>query len=273
MAIQDALSKKTGFSPPEELSHLVAEFEKKTGNFADALELLGDYLGLFFCDSMDCRGYESTPIEFFPFLQSGGDGEMYGYVIHAPEIHGKDYPLANFIPGDNDGVIHVGNSTVAAFENLISYAHTESEFADIDLPWLATLNIKPDATKADQVRLFIDEECVRPIPSIPPDYKHVMTSDGIGVVAQASQFGEQKLRAWTDEDGLEDFIAEADAAMRAEAWGAVLHTLKEAWWLKYWDAQQAGKQRKMKDRLVTAYGKLGKNLLAETMKSAFDWVK
>jgi hypothetical protein len=100
-----------------------------------------------------------------------------------------------------------------------------------------------------------------------------MTGDGVGVLAPVAQFGRKQLRAWTYDDAVDDFITEADAAMQAKVWGAALYSLKEAWWHKYWDAQRAGKQREIRDRMIEVYGNLGKTLLAETMRSVFDWVK
>lgn len=72
---------------------------------------------------------------------------------------------------------------------------------------------------------------------------------------------------------MKHFIGEADAAGAANLWGTALYHLKEAWWLKYWDAQKEGKQKQLKERMVLAYEKLGKRLLAETMNTAFKWIE
>lgn len=83
---------------------------------------------------------------------------------------------------------HIGNTTRCAIENLISYAHADHGFPDIDLAWLKGLGIVPDASKAKQVRLMVDGQYVRPAPEVPRDWRHVMTGDGVGVVAHQSQF-------------------------------------------------------------------------------------
>ena len=76
------LENRIGFAVPADLVRIVDAFIERSGDADKGLYLLEDYLGLGTgIGSADVgRGYEATPIEFFPFLYTGGDGEMYGYV-------------------------------------------------------------------------------------------------------------------------------------------------------------------------------------------------
>lgn len=272
MSLQDELSKHMGFHLPHAFVNVVKGFSEKTGNLQRGLELLEEYLGLAggMQNSLECR-YESTPIEFFPFLSSGGDGVMYGYVIHAPELNHDDYPIGVFIPGENEGVIHIGDSTRLGLENLISYIHGESVFAEVDLDLLDRLEIRPTTMKARQVFKMTEGRYARPMPTIPSDFQHVMTSDGAGIVAHRSQFRQRKLKKWTYKENIEHFLMRAADEVADGFLGTALYHLKEGWWMKYHSSEE-GNLKVLKDRIVFLYQKLGKALLSQTMEKHFDWI-
>jgi hypothetical protein len=203
MSVEQQLAKRLGFAVPSDLVRIVEAFSKQAGSFGKGIELLQDYLGLGAGISSvdDGRGYEPTPVELFPFMYTGGDGEMYGYVDAAPELDLPDLPMADFIPGDSEGVIHIGNTTYPAIENLISYMHADDNFAEVDLAFLKDIGLHPSAKKADNVRLLDGEEYIRPKPALPKGWKQVMTSDGVGVVAEDSRFRPGPSKRWFRRNG------------------------------------------------------------------------
>ena len=271
--IRRQLVELVGFEVPDALVTIVEAFVKREGEFRKGVDLLGlEYLNLGhgLLDSFECR-YESTPVEFFPFLSTGGDGVSHGYVIHAPELDSDDWPMGSLVPGDSDGVTHIGDSTVAAIENLISYRLDSDGVDMIDLELLGSLGIAPSAAKAGNIRLRRDGEYVRPRPRIPDGWKHVMTSDGVGVLAHASQFRDSATASLSRGADAEDLMRLAQRATVDGFHGDALCYLKEAWWHRYHDLEREPLKR-LKVGLVTVYEKLGKSLLAETLDRYFHWV-
>src|SRR5262245_36378016 len=180
------LLRRTGMAPPRPLVEIATKFAERGGNIAQGLELFEDTVDMRLCHCIDDR-YDTMPIEFFPILDTGGDGECFGYVVHAPELQLDDYPMASMVPGENNGVIFAGDTTPIAIENMIARMRDRPEgFDDVDLAWLATIGLRPDRATASRL---IGNEWVRPSPQVPDGWSHLMTSDGVGVVARASQFG------------------------------------------------------------------------------------
>jgi hypothetical protein len=273
MSLKPQLEERLGFSPPAGFVHIAEAFSKHAGSPDKGIELLENYLGLGAgIGSMDDgRGYESTPVELFPFLYTGGDGEMYGYLNAAPELDLPDLPMADFIPGDGEGVVHIGNTTALAIENLISYMHADDNFARVDRGFLRSLGLVPSAEKGANVRLLKGDEYVRPRPALPKGWMHVMTSDGVGVIAEAARIRPGPTRQWSSEEAGTNFLAEADRDLKAGFPGSALYHLKEAWWLKFYD--EDGLDRKeLKQRLLDTYRDLGKLMLGDMLTRYFDWV-
>src|SRR5215472_9582015 len=108
-------------------------------------------------------GYDLSPPELFPFAATGVDGGHFGYVIHAPELPAKDYPVGRFEPSDtDDGVYLLGATTFEAFERELSFQmQCDQEFGLFRSPFssewwpevatrLRVLGIEPDLAKAER---------------------------------------------------------------------------------------------------------------------------
>ena len=267
--MREALLRSTGFAVPQPFVDIATKFAERAGNIEDGLALLEDILSLRISHVVEDR-YETMPIEFFPFLATGGDGHCFGCVIHAPELGSDDYPMGSMVPGEREGVIFAGNTTIAAVENMISYMHSWPEgFDNIDLRWLASIGLQPNPARAHYARLHAGTKYARPSPCLPDGWRHVMTSDGIGVVAQASAFSEAGASALAGDNSLLHCIAAADAEVAAGRYGSALYHLKEAWWQWYPEDDM----RQVKHRLVETYRKLGKTLLADAMSKYYAWLR
>jgi hypothetical protein len=268
--MREALFRRTGFAVPEPFAEIATRFAQRAGGIAEGLELLEHTLELRIRHCFDDR-YETMPIEFFPLLDTGGDGHCFGYAIHAPELEPHDYPMGSMVPGESDGVIFAGDTTPAAMEYMISYMRDRPDgFADIDLAWLATIGLAPDRAKAGQVRRLAGDTWVRPSPAIPGGWRHVMTSDGIGVVAPVAKFNPNGTEPLPTDASPARYIAAADAETAAGHHGSALCYLKEAWWWAYFSPRD--EVRQVRDRLVRAYEALGKTLLADTMGKYYTWL-
>jgi hypothetical protein len=194
--MQEALQGRTGFSVPQPFVEIATRFSERAGNIEEGLALLANVLSLSICHVVEDR-YETMPIEFFPFLATGGDGHCFGYVIHAPELGSKDYPMGSMLPGERDGVIFAGNTTIAALEHMISYMHSGPDgFDNVDARWLAAIGLYPSAAKAQYARWHTGTQYARPLPTLPDGWRHVMTSDGIGVVALGTLDGRYQSRLY-----------------------------------------------------------------------------
>ena len=268
--MRKALQARIGFAVPQSFVEIASKFAMRAGDIARGLDLLEDTLQLRICHVLEAR-YETTPIEFFPFLATGGDGHCFGYVIHAPELQLDDHPMGSIVPGENDGVVFAGDTTPDAIENMISYMGNRTEgFAEVDLYWLSTIGLQPSRAKAHQARRLMGEEYARPSPRIPADWCHLMTSDGVGVVAHESQFNGAGTGPLPRDTPPARYVAAADAQVAAGYHGSALWYLKEAWWWTYFAPEQD--VRHIKLGLVRAYEKLGKRLLADTMTKYYTWL-
>jgi hypothetical protein len=268
--MRKALQSRIGFAVPQPFVEIATKFAERAGDIAKGLDLLEDTLQLRICHFLEAR-YETTPIEFFPFLATSGDGHYFGYVIHAPELQLDDYPMGSIVAGENDGVVFAGDATPGAIENMISYMRNRTEgFADVDLHWLSTIGLQPNRAKAEQARRLIGEEYARPSPRIPPGWRHLMTSDGVGVVAYESEFNGAGTEPLPRDSSPARYVAAADAQVAAGYYGSALWYLKEAWWWAYFAPEQDVRQIKL--GLVRAYEKLGKTPLADTMTKYYTWL-
>jgi len=268
--IRKTLADQTGFAVPQPFVEIATKFAQRAGDVAKGLGLLEDTLQLRICHFLEAR-HETMPIEFFPFLETGGDGHYFGYVIHAPELELDDYPMGSIVAGENDGVVFAGDSTADAVENMICYMRNRTEgLAEVDLDWLGTFGLRPNHAKAQQARRLIGEEYARPSPRLPAGWRHLMSSDGVGVVANESEFNGAGTEPLRRDSPPARYVAAADAQVAAGYHGSALWYLKEAWWWAYFAPDQDVRQIKL--GLVRAYEKLGKSLLADTMTKYYTWL-
>ena len=268
--MRKALQDRIGFAAPQPFVEVATKFAERAGDIAKGLDLLEDALQLRLCHFLESR-YETTPIEFFPFLATGGDGHHFGYVMHAPELQLDDYPMGSIVAGENDGVVFAGDTTLGALENMISYMRNRAEgLAEIDLHWLSTVGLHPDQAKAQDARRLNGDAYARPSPRIPAGWRHLMTSDGVGVVACESEFNRAGAEPLSRDSPVDRYLAAADAEVAAGYHGSALWYLKEAWWWAYFAPEQGA--RPIKLGLVRAYEKLGKTLLADIMTKYYTWL-
>ena len=139
----------------------------------------------------DDQRYPQTPPELFPIAATGADGIHVGYVVHAPELAASDYPVAEFEPMDRDvGACLLGTSTIEAVDVLLSTRLLYEQLPFSHEWWpevgarLRRLGIEPAPAKAQR-----HDDVRKPVaPAVPDGWKHVTSSDGIGVLAPATEF-------------------------------------------------------------------------------------
>ena len=146
--------------------------------------------------------YSMTPREMFSLGGNGGDGQHAGFVAWDVEWEPEERPWVNYDP-TGDGAFYLAPSTRVFLTQMLSF-HL---FADAG----GHHNFNPDAARACAERLGLTlsaEACDRrsfgmhgflcywehdlPRPAlaidVPSGWRHVMTRDGIGVVAREEEF-------------------------------------------------------------------------------------
>lgn len=113
----------------------------------------------------DCEphSYSCTPPELFVFGSPGVDGIHYGFIVHAPEL--SPYPLAALNPTDTAAGVRALGATDHETAALRRPGHSEAPVFDPAWPVVE--------------------------PSVPDGWRHVPTSDGIGVLAPEHAFGDE----------------------------------------------------------------------------------
>jgi hypothetical protein len=223
------LSKAFGFPSPLPFVKLLQTIYDVAGDPYHAEHLYESLLGIR-PEGASARYQEQTPPELFPIGGTGGDGEHYGYVIHALEIPSDDYPLGSYMPGVHDGVTYLGRSTREAVENIVAYRYGKrpKEVPDGVRQVLSKLRMRIDPNRARRVRWVEGNQYRRvPPPRLPAGYRHVMTSDGVGVVAPAKAFGREPLVEFESPTPPARFIEAAQRALDSKADAAALFYLKE----------------------------------------------
>jgi len=88
--------------------------------------------------------------------------------------------MASFIPGEDTGVVSIGDSTLAGFENLLSLHRSKESFAGPlakdALAWVRSLGLEPSGRKQRLVRKLARGRYVRPTPEVPRGWRHVSPS-------------------------------------------------------------------------------------------------
>jgi hypothetical protein len=179
----------------------------------------------------DLLRYPGTPPELFPIAGTRADGEHYGYVIYAPELALSDYAIACYEPMHGDGVYLLGTSTFEAVETLLSADPPVSH------PWwpevsarLAELTIVPDPAKA--YRNFDGDVSGKLVlPTVPEGWRHVPSSDGVGMLAPATKFNPACFHSMEDDPPNVVSILEASTRHAADGFPATaLWFLRECYW-------------------------------------------
>lgn len=112
----------------------------------------------------DCEpySYACTPPELFVFGSPGVDGIHYGFIVHAPEL--PPYPLAALNPMDSEGGLRALGATPDETAALLGGGRSEAPVFDPAWP------------------------LVEPI--VPEGWRHLPSSDGVGVLAPEHAFGD-----------------------------------------------------------------------------------
>ena len=257
-----------GFPAPPPFVELIQAIYDVAGTAEHADRLCWDLLGLR-AEGASARYEELTPPELFPIGSTGGDGVHYGYLLHAPELPADDYPLGCFLPGNSDGVLYLGCSTREAVENIVAYVHREGpgELSKDAGKVLAKLGLRIDPARSKRVR-WLEGERYRRVPprEIPPGYRHVMTRDGVGVLAPEAAFGNDPLTSLGWHLPPARFIDAAQRAIDLKLEGAALFYLKEGRdraEVNREDPASLEQYRKLIDMLANTYHRLGRGLIAE----------
>ncbi len=165
------------------------------------------------------RHPDLTPPELFPIGDTGGDGEHYGYVVHAPELGWDDYPLASLVPGESDGAVPIGDGTMDAVANLAGFYHAERPLDADEREVLDRLGVPFDPARGARVRPLVGGDYARIEPRFPDGWRHVMMFDRIGVAAPAALFGDDPLETLPRATPSRIFLERAETAL-ARGWPA-----------------------------------------------------
>jgi hypothetical protein len=254
------ISRKFGFPAPARFVELLHFIHAETGEIASGDDsyfqcITGMYLG-----AGDLR-YQQTPPEFFPFARPGVDGIHFGYLIHDPRI-GADFPVGYLCPMESDGVRLVGQDTVEAFKTFFSQRVREridKSVAKRIAESARILGISPSASRAVQdagwgFGLPTDE--LPPVRTVvPKGWRHVVTEDGLGVLAPIDNFDPTQKDEQSAED-VEDWQERASSLLSEGYPASALVVLRNAVWA---DEASPAQARKL---LCRAYKDLGRPLLA-----------
>lgn len=267
------LEKQIGIELPENFIHILTAFNKKFGGREDGIDEFLNYLNSSYLVSVEeARDYENTPIEISPFIGTGGDGTYYGYLILAPELESKDFPIVSYTQAG--GYLDFwGNSTLEAIEQIISNGHSENNFEQIDLPFLDSVGIYPSSSKSDNGYYnfnYDTNSIIIPPLQIPDNYSYVMTHDGIGVLARLDLFNKTH-KELNNGNNVNEFIKEAWVNMNKGYWASALFHLKEAWFYKYY-IETAETKRQLRDMLMKVYEALDRKSYADRLRKEFDWL-
>jgi hypothetical protein len=137
--------------------------------------------------------YIATSPEYFALTWLGVDGISRGYLVHTPELAHPDYPIVEFQPVSNDGLMLLGATTRSGLEASLSrelawWMSSDKGFSPRRPKWEAILrristkyDIQPNPHKDPPIS-------ARFVPEIPHGWRYEPTIDGVGVLAPATAF-------------------------------------------------------------------------------------
>jgi len=268
----ESLTGSFGFRVPPPFVTLLNALCQDCGSAEAAYERAYESVGWLLAG--DDQRYQQTPPELFPIAATGVDGGHFGYVIHAPELTASDYPIAQFEPMESGGAYLLGTSTFEAVETLLSTSIIEEQQYGYGWPlrpsnewWpevcarLRHLGIEPDPAKAGRNYEGGDGKPV--VPTVLDGWHHVPSSDGIGVLAPATQFHPAVLRSMVDRPNV-SLVLEAASRHAADRFPATaLWLLRECYW-HTWSRQDDGTIALCR-AMIDSYHSLGRPCLAAVM--------
>lgn len=238
------LAEAYGVEPPGVLLELAgAAFEHATREgFVNDTDYLG-FEGAGFDLSglaqrpvwVDCEpySYACTPPELFVFGSPGVDGIHYGFIVHAPEL--TPYPLAALNPMNSEGGVRALGATAEETAALLGPRGSDASVFDPRWPTVA--------------------------PDVPDGWRHVPTSDGVGVLAPQERFGDRPAVDVTYYSPLAPVERAATVALMQG------HPATSLWILREFFANNhqgdAVSTRAVLRLMAQAYRALGRPLLAE----------
>ena len=187
--IKEDIVKVLGFEPSEDFIELIREFSIKFNGIENAFIKIANYFGGGSFESIkEDNTYENIPIEAELFFDTGGDGELYGFLNIAPEIQNFKKPLISFTPG-NGLIIFFGNGIKKGVRNLINYNYDNYNFEKDEILFLTSLNFLPFDKKYEPLFINYSLNQINEIPlNKHNNYKYEITLDGVGVFADKKHF-------------------------------------------------------------------------------------
>lgn len=221
-----------GFEPPEMLVGILTAFIERAGNFDDGVHDLLNYANSSWLCHRKKHHFDNHPIEYFPFIATGGDGITLGYLVLAPELNLRDYPVIDYEPGTG-GVSFIGNSTKGFFENMIS----ETPLEELDEKFFSSIGLRPLPERLYDEFFGVNSDPVNvtslPIKS-PEGYSFRMTYDGVGVMAPTEQFSDNEIK-FNYKTPTSDYLQEAKNNLDKGHFASALVHLKNAWNFNYYE--------------------------------------
>lgn len=178
--------------------------------------------------------YLTTPFELTPCSWNGGDGLHYDWVVHAPELQRTDFPMVSFAPLE-DGAVWLGDNTAQGLAHLmVGNRKGRVELGQEDPlggeEWetlVALLGHRPDPDDERIMAGARSELCC--VPSVPAGYRFEEGPDGVGVLADASLFGDLDFEAMPGDQALFEREAARLAAEGKHAGALVLLKNLRSW--------------------------------------------
>jgi hypothetical protein len=258
-----------GFEIPNPLAAVIDTLCSQVGGDTDRCRALFFEVTGYFFVGQDAR-YQQTPPELFPIGTMGVDGVHMEYVIHAPELSAADHPIGYMCPMDPDGVILIGNSTLEAIENLMSFE------LSLESPDISSIQSVSEAlglcpTEAKTARRYdSDGNGLMIQPVLPNGWRHVPSSDGVGVLAPQEQFVPGKPKVPDVGMPAKRFAQKARRTLDRGYAATALYYLREGFWRHWTDTEAAVA---LSELLVKAYHSLGRPSLAQIAKQRIEMIK
>lgn len=225
------------------------------------LDILDNLFGFEIIEANEAR-YQQTPIELYPFGKTGVAGTHFGFVIHTQD--NEDYPSGELCPMDSDGVILIGNTSHALFQNLL----TDPILIDKHSQLLKALELEPIISK--EKRYDVNGNGLKITVQPKNGWRFVNTSDGVGVFAEEKYFDTSHELFINDTNRTKrvDFFEELAEEMRSKGfYGSQLFYLKELYWNEWTNYDLA---KKYLNQMLLPYEQLGRQHLYTTAKDILD---
>lgn len=248
---QEELSKQLGCPVPIPLVAIIRIAHEVSGGDSEMYSAPYRNPGPLYLAGDSAR-YSTTPPELFPISRTRVDGEHWGYVVHAPELHEDDFPLATYCPMDSDGVLPLGMNTRDAWVRLLADSSGE-------LPRDFVERV------TDELKLTAPSEALpeKLVPFCPRGWRYLPTQDGVGVLAPSEAFdNDLHPPALGTSDSL---LATVVHALESRRPATALALIKEAWW-------QSGDPEEFlllfHDVWIASYEALDRKVLADVIRRA-----